>query len=343
MKKLLAFSIAIIMLFSIGSFAFAEDNTLVIYSARNERLNNIVIPDFEAKTGIKVEMITGSSGEVLQRVKSEVETGNVTVDIHWAADETMLSANRDLFVPYVSTENDAMMPMFKNDGENCFNAAYAEPNVMIVNTKMLEEMGIEVKGYADLLQPELKGKIISADPANSSSAFQCLIGMLYGMGNGDPMSKEAWDFIDKFLVNLDGKIASSSSQVYNGVANGEYAVGLSYEDPCIELQAKGEQPVKVVYAVEGTIFPGQSVQIIKGTPHLENAKKFVDFVLSEESQTKVAAELNLRPLRAGIPTNEKMIPNEEIKLFDTYSAKYIADHKAEIVKTYLEHVEMAME
>lgn len=214
---------------------------------------------------------------------------------------------------------------------------------MIVNTKMLEEMGIEVKGYADLLQPELKGKIISADPANSSSAFQCLIGMLYGMGNGDPMSKEAWDFIDKFLVNLDGKIASSSSQVYNGVANGEYAVGLSYEDPCIELQAKGEQPVKVVYAVEGTIFPGQSVQIIKGTPHLENAKKFVDFVLSEDSQKKVAAELNLRPLRAGIPTNEKMIPNEEIKLFDTYSAKYIADHKAEIVKTYLEHVEMAIE
>lgn len=43
---------------------FAEE-TLVIYSARNERLNNIVIPAFEAKTGIKVEMITGSSGEVL--------------------------------------------------------------------------------------------------------------------------------------------------------------------------------------------------------------------------------------------------------------------------------------
>ena len=236
-----------------------------------------------------------------------------------------------------------MMPQFQNDGTNCFNSAYAEPNVMIVNTDMLKELGIEVNGYADLIQPELKGKIISADPANSSSAFQCLIGMLYGMGNGDPMSAEAWDFIDKFLVNLDGKIASSSSQVYNGVANGEYAVGLSYEDPCVELQAKGEQPVKVVYAVEGTIFPGQSVQIIKGAPHMENAKKFVDFVLSEESQTAVAAELNLRPLRAGVPTNAKMIPNEEIKLFDTYSMKYIAEHKTEIVNTYLEHVEMTLE
>ena len=196
----------------------------------------------------------------------------------------MLAANRDLFEVYVSKENDALLPAFQNDGTNCFNNAYAEPNMMIVNTDMLAEMGIEVNGYADLLRPELKDKIISADLGNSSSAFQCLIGMLYGMGNGDPMSEEAWDFIDKFLVNLDGKIASSSSQMYNGVANGEYAVGLNYEDPCVELQAAGEKPVKVVYAQEGVIFPGESVQIIKGAPYMEAAQKFIDFVLSEESR-----------------------------------------------------------
>lgn len=250
MKKLVCL-VLVLALTTIGVSAFAAD--LVIYSARNERLNNIVIPGFEAATGLKVEMITGSTGEVNQRIKAEVESGAVTVDIHWAADETMLTANKDLFQVYVSTENEAMMPMFQNDGTNVFNAAFAEPNVMIVNTEKLGELGIQVESYADLLQPELKGKIISADPANSSSAFQCLIGMLYGMGNGDPMSDQAWTFIEGFLANLDGKIASSSSQVYNGVATGEYYVGLSYEDPCVELQAAGIQPVKVVYATEGTI------------------------------------------------------------------------------------------
>ena len=342
MKKLLVCLAALVMLLSVCGMAMAQD-TLVIYSARNERLNNIVIPAFEEATGIKVEMITGSSGEVLQRVKAEVESGNVTVDIHWAADETMLAANRDLFEVYVPTENDKLMPAFQNDGTNCFNSAYAEPNVMIVNTDMLKEMGIEVNSYADLAQPQLKGKIISADPANSSSAFQCLIGMLYGMGDGDPMSDKAWDFIDEFLVNLDGKIASSSSQVYNGVANGEYAVGLSYEDPCVELEATGEHPVKVVYATEGVIFPGESVQIIKNAPHMEAAQKFVDFVLSEESQKAVAAELNLRPLRMGVPTNAKMVPTDELKLFDAYSAKYIAENKPAIVAKYLDHVEMTLE
>jgi len=340
MKKVISVLLALVMVFGCVS-ALAAD--LVIYSARNERLNNIVIPGFEAATGLTIEMITGSTGEVNQRIKAEVESGNVTVDIHWAADETMLSANRDMFQPYVSTENDAMMPLFQNDGTNVFNPAFAEPNVIIVNTEKLAEIGVTVESYADLLNPALKGKIISADPANSSSAFQCLIGMLYGMGEGDPMSDKAWDFIDEFLANLDGKVASSSSQVYNGVANGEYYVGLSYEDPCVELEAAGAQPVKVVYPKEGVIFPGQSVQIVKNAPNLEAAKKFVDYVLSEEVQTAVAAELNLRPLRAGVAVNSKMIPNEEIKLFDTYSAAYIAENKPKIVNTYIEHVEMMME
>lgn len=340
MKKVISVLLALVMVFGCVS-ALAAD--LVIYSARNERLNNIVIPGFEAATGLTIEMITGSTGEVNQRIKAEVESGNVTVDIHWAADETMLSANRDMFQPYVSTENAAMMPLFQNDGTNVFNPAFAEPNVIIVNTEKLAEIGVTVESYADLLNPKLKGKIISADPANSSSAFQCLIGMLYGMGEGDPMSDKAWDFIDEFLTNLDGKVASSSSQVYNGVANGEYYVGLSYEDPCVELEAAGAQPVKVVYPKEGVIFPGQSVQIVKNAPNLEAAQKFVDYVLSEEVQTAVAAELNLRPLRAGVPVNSKMIPNEEIKLFDTYSAAYIAENKPKIVNTYIEHVEMMME
>ena len=101
--------------------------------------------------------------------------------------------------------------------------------------------------------------------------------------------------------------------------------------------------MKVVYPKEGVIFPGQSVQIVKNAPNLEAAQKFVDYVLSEEVQTAVAAELNLRPLRTGVAVNSKMVPNEEIKLFDTYSAAYIAENKPKIVNTYIEHVEMMME
>lgn len=45
---------------------------------------------------------------------------------------------------------------------------------------------------------------------------------------------------------------------------------------------KNGAAVEVVFPKEGAIFPGESVQIIKGAKHMENAKKFVDFMLSQK-------------------------------------------------------------
>ena len=75
----------------------AEENILVLYTARSEQLNDAIIPGFEAETGIKVEIITGTTGECLKRVQSE--TANPGGDILWAADETMLASYQDLFIP----------------------------------------------------------------------------------------------------------------------------------------------------------------------------------------------------------------------------------------------------
>ena len=46
---------------------------------------------------------------------------------------------------------------------------------------------------------------------------------------------KAWQYVHDLFENVDGKICESSSGVYKGVADGEYVVGLSYEDPCAQL------------------------------------------------------------------------------------------------------------
>src|SRR5690625_7847272 len=83
---------------------------------------------------------------------------------------------------------------------------------------------IEINGYKDLLNPELKGKIAAADPASSSSAFAQLTNMLLAMG-GDYTSDKGWDYVAALVENLDGKVASGSGDVHKGVADGEYVVG----------------------------------------------------------------------------------------------------------------------
>jgi iron(III) transport system substrate-binding protein len=315
-----------------------EEPVLVVYTARGESLNNAVIPEFEKDTGIKVEVVVAGTGELLKRAQSE--KANPLGDIFWVADQTMLSASKDLFMEYVSSEDDNMIDAFKNT-TGYFTPAFADPTVMIVNKDLKGDMKID--GFEDLLNPELKGKIAFGDPVNSSSAFQSLLAMLYGMGkDGDPLSDEAWAYVDKFIANLDGKMSNSSSQVYKGVAEGEYVVGLTWEDPAANYVKEGAA-VEVVFPVEGAIFPGESVQILKDCKHPENAKKFVDYMLSEKIQNAVGSTLTVRPLRKDATLADYMKPQSEIKLFDNYDEGWVAEHKLGITNRFSEHMETSMD
>lgn len=313
-----------------------DNNILVVYTARSESLNNAVIPNFEKDTGIKVEMIVAGTGELLKRVESE--KNNPMGDILWAADETMLASKKDLFMEYVSPEDENMIEQFRNKS-GFFSPEFADPTVFIVNKNLIGD--IKMEGFEDLLNPELKGKIAFGDPANSSSAFQSLAAMLYAMGDGDPMSDKAWDFVDKFIANLDGKMSTSSGQLHKSVADGEYPVGLTWEDPVVNYIKNGA-PVEVVFPKEGAIFPGESVQIIKGAKNEENAKKFVDYMLSEKIQNLVGGELTVRPLRKDAKLASYMVPTDDIVLVKLYDEGWVSANKDAITTKFNEHLEKSL-
>lgn len=341
MKALFRFvmiGLLVIVLAACSKESKGSSDELVVYTARSESLNELVIPNFERETGIKVKTITAGTGELVTRVESE--KNNPQGDILWAADVTMLHDKTDLFEEYVSPENEYMIPQFQNK-TGYFSPAFADPTVFIVNTELAGGEGV-ITSFQDLLDPSLKGRIAFGDPVNSSSAFQSLMAMLYAAGNGDPLSDEAWDFVEQFIKNLDGKIQGSSGQVHRGVADGEYVVGLTWEDPVIHYIINGA-PVEVVFPSEGAIFPGQAVQIIKGANNLENAKKFVDYLLSEEVQTKAGQKLTVRPLRQGVELADYMIPQSDIKLFPEYDEMFVIEHTEEILSRYVDIVERSLE
>lgn len=317
--------------------AAQEEKVLTVYTARSESLNNLVIHNFEKDTGIKVEMVVAGTGALQKRVASE--KNNPLGDILWAADQTMLDSSKDLFMEYVSPEDANMGDAFKNKS-GYFSPAFADPTVIIVNKNLTADIPVET--FDDLLNPALKGKIAFGDPANSSSAFQSLLAMLYAKGkDGDPMSDEAWVFVDKLIANLNGKLINSSGAVHKGVADGEYAVGLTWEDPAANYVKNGA-PVRVVFPKEGAVFPGESVQIIKGCKHPENAKKFVDYMLSKKIQEQVGKELTVRPLRKNVQLADYMAPTASIKLFGNYDESWVAKNKNAITARFNEHLEKSM-
>src|SRR5699024_6797963 len=154
-------------------------------------------------------------------------------------------------------ESENIIEEYQND-HGLYTPYTLDGSVLIVNPDVVGD--IDITSYEDLLNPELKGKISSGDPANSSSAFAQLTNMLLAKGGYE--SDEAWDYVKDLYTNIDGKISSSSSNVYKSVADGEMAVGLSYEDPVAKLIQDGAN-VEIVYPEEGSVFLPASAAIIK--------------------------------------------------------------------------------
>lgn len=281
------------------------DEELVIYCPHPLGLINPVVSEFENRTGIEVRVCTGGTGELLSRVAA----GEAPVcDIFWGGSLTTVKPRKELFAPYISANESMVQPEFRNTEGNLTRFTDM-PSVLMVNENLLGD--VPVRGYEDLLNPELKGKIAMCSPSSSSSAWEHLINMLYAMGDGDP--EAGWGYVERFIANLDGKLLQGSSEVYRGVAEGRFAVGLTFEEGAAHDVAAGEA-VRIVYMEEGVISRPDVVCIAREAVHREEAEQFVDFVTGKDAQTVISAELGRRPVRMDVEEPEYLPDKSDIHI-----------------------------
>jgi iron(III) transport system substrate-binding protein len=299
-----------------GAASSGSAGKLVIYSPNSQTQVDVLIPAFEKQTGIKIELISAGTGECWKRIENE--RNNPNADIIWGGQ--VANYNADLLENYISVNDASILPQFRNVAGK-ITPYCLDGSVLLVNKELIGN--ISITGYADLLNPALKGKISMGDPTNSSSAFAQLTNMLYDFGNGDYLAPVAWDYVQKLLANVDGKIAQSSSAVYKGIADGEYTVGLTYEDPCATLVRDGAD-VEIIYMKEGVSFRPGCTAIIKNCKNLDNAKKWIDFIVSRETQSLIGTQLTTRPVRDDATLASYMESFSKIKLVDENQDKLTA-------------------
>ena len=307
MKKIISILIVLSLCFGCSSEKSESSNALVIYCPHPLDFINPLVDDFKAKNpGINVDVIAAGTGELLKRVESEKD--NPLGDILWGGSLNTIRLKMDLFENYTST-NEVNIAEFYKNVEGPITRFTTIPSVLMVNTNLSKN--IKIEGYEDLLNPALKGKIACADPLTSASSFEHLDNMLYAMGNGDP--EKGWDYVKKLCANLDGKLLSGSSAVYKGVADGEYTVGLTFEEGGANYVVSGS-PVKLVYMKEGVVFKADGIYIIKNAKNMENAKKFVDYATSYDAQKTINEKLNRRSVRDDLPPSEILLSVDKINV-----------------------------
>ncbi|UVI29376.1 extracellular solute-binding protein [Paenibacillus spongiae] len=293
--------------------------SLVVYTAAATDVMNVVIPEFEARTGIMVDVVSAGTGELLKKI--EAEQANPMGDVEWGGTVSVVAPKQGLFEPYKS-ENESYIIDSANNVEGMMTRYDIIPMVLLVNKNLIGD--IKIEGYADLLNPKLKGKIALSDPAKSSTGLTHIANILQTIGAGD--ENKGWDFIKSLTENLDGRLLSSSSAVPKGVADGEYVVGLTHEELASAAVRQGS-PVEIVYMQEGVIVSPGTVQIIKGAKNMESAKKFVDFLTSKDLQTLTAAKLNMRASRSDVPAPSELIQITDFKIVQEDLKYGLADNQ----------------
>lgn len=300
---------------------------LIIYSPLTESMIDSMLAMFEEDTGIDAECLAMGTGDALKRIQTEAD--NPQADILWSGTIGTVKNKSEYFADYVTPNEDAFYDEYKNVEGN-LTRFDTIPSVIMVNTDLIGD--IKIEGYADLLNPELKGKIAFAEPAASSSSFEHLVNMLYAMGNGNP--DDGWDYVKQFCAQLDGKLLGGSSAVYKGVADGEYTVGLTFEQGSAQYVGAGA-PVKTVYMSEGVIFRGDGAYIIKGCPNEENAQKFLDWLTSKDVQEFMNNTQYRRTIRKDVEAGDAMVPMDQIHVIEDDETNTAA-HKAKWLDAFKE-------
>ncbi len=242
-----------------------------------------------------------SSNELWSRVQAEAP--NFKADIIWGFlnAHAMVGTQRGWFIPYKSPVWTDIPAKFQ-DPDGFWHGYNYWFSAMVVNTKLLKEKNLpKPKSWKDLANPVYKGEIVMPNPGTSGTAFLSVSAMMQIFGED-----EAWKILDKIDDNV-GQYTKSGSAPAQLVAQGEYAVGLSWDQAIYGRVAKGF-PIEGIIPTEGTAFDLESVAILKGSKNIEGAKKLIDWLGSKEGQTYIGT-FRSKVVRPGVPGLVKMDPN----------------------------------
>ncbi len=298
--------IGYLALLAVVFFAFAgvaSAAEVVLYSSNPSELLDLVSKGFEAETGIKVSVVRLGTGEAMKRIAAEKD--KPLCDVFWSGDVSVLENAKENFQSYRSPEA-ATLPAGYVEKDARWTACNAHVMIIMVN-KSLVKADEMPNTWQDLFDPKWKGKVVMASPEKSGSAYAQAYGIykLYG-----------WDGINKLIANA--KILDSSSLIYKGVAAGEYPLGVTMEYAAHRYIAGGDKNVGIVYPADGAFIAPEATGIVKNCPHPEEAKKFVDYLISKKVEDEVFEKFSRRPARLDAADTEGLPSLKNITILKSF-------------------------
>lgn len=262
-----------------------ESRRLVLFSCLEESVTQDLVKEFEERTGIWVQVESGSAPELLARIAED--KGYCDLILGCGADT--LEANRESFRPCPLPEETVLTGGCPT-GEAWVPVSLGA--LVIVYNPKLVRLNLPT-GWASLLDPAWQGKIAFADPESSGFSRTALFALTRIFPDSDPEALLA-AFARQLPVLLE-----DAREAVQRVADGSFCLAVVPEDAALSGMGAGSD-LAIVYPAEGTCLAPDCAAIPNDCPHPDNALAFVAFLLGDDAQNRAWESHARRPVLSGL-------------------------------------------
>ncbi|MEF9954353.1 MAG: extracellular solute-binding protein [Clostridium sp.] len=279
--------IAVVGFTTYSRYSNTHSNELFVYNW-GEYIDDSVIDEFEAETGIKVTYDMFETNEEMYPI---IEAGAVNYDVVCPSDYMIQKMiDNDLLaelnfnnIPNIQNIDESYMESSKSfDAQNKYSVPYTWGTVGILyNTKLVKQLGLPAPTkWADLWNPGYSGEVLMQDSVRD--AFMVALKSLnYSMNTGN--LNELQEAANKLIEQKPLVQAYVIDQVRDKMIGGEAAIGVIYSGEILYIQDEVanqnlDYDLEYVIPEEGTNLWIDSWVIPKNAKNKENAEKWIDFL-----------------------------------------------------------------
>jgi len=291
-----------------GKASGGGDNVVIAYNNPPEWANwEKIHESFQKAAGVRVPPDNKNSGQALTALISEKDNPIADV-VYYGIVFGPQAVEKDLVEGYKPPHFDEIPDELKDPDGKWMTLHYGAI-AFIVNTDVLGNTPVPTS-WEDLLKPEYKGKVGFLDPTSAAVGYSVITAANLAMGG----TLDDWDKGIDYLKRLEANGAIHPKQTANAkVMKGEIPILIDADFNGYKMKHNDNAPIEVVIPAEGSLKIPYVISLVKNAPHEENAKKYLDYLLSDEGQS-LFADGFVQPIRnVDIPqeTKEKFLPDSD--------------------------------
>ena len=324
---------------ALGALAFSGATlaqTAICYNCPPEWADwGTQLKKIKEKTGVTVPQDNKNSGQALAQLVAE--KGSPVADITYLGVTFGIQATKEgVIQPYKPAHFDEI-PAGLKDPDGSWFTIHSGTLGFMVNVDALKGKPVP-RSWKDLTKPEYKGMVGYLDPASAFVGYVGAVAVNQAMGGTmDNFDKAIAWFKD--LKKNDPIVPKQTS--YARVLSGEIPILLDYDFNAYRAKYKDKANVQFVIPAEGTVIVPYVMALVKNDPNPANAKKVLDFLMSDEGQS-VWANAFLRPVRPSAISKEAQahfLPASEYARAKAIDYGRMADAQKAFSERYLKEVQ----